>query len=640
MNRFNVLLTSCAVLFVTTGCEKKKSGEKPVPTQEVQDATKQKPAEPVTQPAESHKESLAEAATQAAAPTETPSGEKIAASFKDGSFIAQNEVLKRIQQLNERVQTLPFTQLYNLVLFVMIQEHLGSTLAVKDGLDKDPKLVRELDIVRRAFLRKKLTDDMTEGKVTPEAVKKQYNELMASFKEEDELGLRCILVKDEAMAKDVVQQIKKGGDFDTLQAKYMINKKMLQNKGNLGYFRKASLPSENADLIMTTPVGSVVSEPVNIPGTGVAVLFVTDKRKTKPTPLEKAEARIRDILQQRFALECINGLLFKHNVTMYSPTGEVIPIKTIDERLEEVRVKQKQEGDEPTEEEKKNEDSVNKLTEKHVVAKYDGDKKVTFAQISDFIKENPSIFRGLSMYEVYVAAIEEYLNAQFIKEEVEQRKIADDAEVQKQIVGTTRALIAQAYWAKAALALLTDAEVRKHFDTIVSKLDPNEMEVRLRVIPVKTKEQGEKVIKELRAGKTFEKALEEYANGSAYKENKGDLGYLRKQQLIQLSSKLQETTFKAAKATTLPEVMDVNGQLLVVRVEDKKRIEMPTFAQSKEFLRQRLQQEYVVLATIEAIQKAGVLAWDFNGKPIDLSKKEEVQKQLSGASTAMANGAA
>lgn len=112
--------------------------------------------------------------------------------------------------MNERVQSLPFTQLYNLVLFVMIQEHLGSSLAVKEGVDKDPKLVKEIDIVRRAFLRKKMTDDMTEGKVTAEAVKQQYDELMANFKEEDELSLRCILVKDEATAKDIIQQIKKG----------------------------------------------------------------------------------------------------------------------------------------------------------------------------------------------------------------------------------------------------------------------------------------------------------------------------------------------------------------------------------------------------------------------------------------------
>lgn len=635
MNRFNVLLTSCAILLVNTGCEEKKTAEKTTTAQEPQEPAKEQTVESPNQPTESRNETLEAAAFQATAPTETPSGEKIAASFRDGSFIAQNEVLKRIQQLNERVQTLPFAQLYNLVLFVMIQEHLGATLAVSDGTDKSPKLVKEIDIVRRAFLRKKMTDDMTAGKVTPEAIKKQYDELMENFQEEDEVGLRCILVKDGALAKDLTQQIKKGGDFDTLQAQHMIDKKMLKNKGNLGYFRKGSLPAESADLIMATTSGNVVKDPVNIQGIGTAVLYVTDKRKTKPTPLEKAEPRIREILQQRFALECVNGLLFKHNVTMYSPTGEVIKLKTIDERLADIRDKQKRKNDEPTEEEKRNEDSVNRLTDEHVVAKYDGDKKVTFAQVSAFIKENPSLFRGLSMYEVYVTAIEEFLSTQFIKEEVAQRKIEGDPQVQKQIADTTRALVAQAYWAKAAQALLTDAEVRKHFDKIISKLDPNEVEVRLRVIPVKNKETGEKVIKELRAGKTFDKALEEYASDPNLKKNKGDLGYLRKQQVIQLSSKLQEATTKAAKATTLPEVMDINGQLFVVRVDDKKRIEMPTFAQSKEFLRQRLQQEYVVIATINAIQKAGVLAWDFNGKPIDLSKQEEVQKQLGGASAAM-----
>lgn len=619
MNSFNALLTSCALLLWSTGCEK----DTRTPTVQKAEGTSAK--EDKTK--ETSAESLSEVVAEAVIPTEIRTSEKISASFKDGSSIEQSAVLKRIQTLNERVQALPFMQLYNLVLFVMIQEHLGYSEAIRAGLDKDPKLSKELRTIEKALLRQRYLDGETKDKITSETIKKQYDELMKGFKEEDEVGLRLILVKDREQAKTIIKALKDGGNFDELQKQH--TQKNIGKDGFVGYFRKSALPLESADLIMKTAVGSVVSEPVIIPNTGLAILFVSDKRKTQKTPLEKAEPRIRDILKQRLGLECINSLLFKHKAKIFSPTGEVIPIKTIDERLEEVRAKQNRKDEQPSEEEMRKEDSVNKLTDTHVVAEYDDGKKVTFAQVSDFIRDNTSMLRGLTPYEVYVTATEEYLNDLFVNQEIEAKKIASDPEVQKQIKETTHSLMAQSFWAQQARALMTDAEMRKQFEKIISKIDPNEMETRLRVIPVKTEQEGLKVIKELQGGKAFEVVLAEHATDPRLKENKGDLGYLKKDQLTMLSSAVASAVNKAAKATFLQKPFEINGQLFVIRVDDKRKVEVPTFAQTKEFLKQHLQQEYIVTATINAIQKEGVSAWDFNGKSIDLSKREEVEKHLN-----------
>jgi peptidyl-prolyl cis-trans isomerase C len=150
---------------------------------------------------------------------------------------------------------------------------------------------------------------------------------------------------------------------------------------------------------------------------------------------------------------------------------------------------------------------------------------------------------------------------------------------------------------------------------------------------VASQEVGDKVVAAVKSGKKFDALLDEYCPDKTLKEKGGDLGYLKAEDMERLSSELKEAVSKAAKATVLQKPFLVNGQWIVVRLEDKRKAEPPTFAQIKPALKNRMVPEFMVAVTLELIQKDGVKATDFNGKPIDFSAKE-LERSLAGVGEA------
>lgn len=644
MRFYKFLFASCALMLLETGCE--DSGKK----QQEKNTEKK---EDVALDDNKNKENLKETETKSAKNSletdiknvenpgeekisdettathsennikaaETNSNGKIAAHFKDGSVITQSEVLKRIKLLPEKVQGLPFIQLYNLVLFVMVQEYLAYTSAIKEGFDKNDKLIKEIQSLTDSLLQQYYLDEESKKFITPASIKKQYEDLIKNFKVEDEVGLRHILVKTKEEALHIIDELKKDKSFDELQEKYSIDKKTLENKGFLGFFRKAQLPQNEAQEIIETPVNKFVAVPISVPKTGYSILFISEKRKSAPAPLEKVQEKIISILQKRYALQLIGDFYKTHNVVMFSPGGAILPYRDVDQRLADLKEKQKNKRQQPTADEIKNEQSINKLTDSFVVAKFGNGTEVKFSQISAFIKEKPTMFKGLSPYEVYVYAVEEYLNRIFLKEAIKKQNIDQKQEIKKKIDKAKEALIGRRFLAYSAGKNMTESELRKSYENLISKIDRNEIEIRLRVIPVKSIEDGVKAINEVKAGKSFDTVMANHCIDPRFKENKGDMGYLNKNKLILLSSELYEAADKAPKATLLPKPIEVNGQILVVRIDDKRVKEIPSYQQSKDLIKRRLISERMIKVTLDMIQKNEVEAYGFNGNKIDLSEQ-------------------
>ncbi|GHS93340.1 hypothetical protein AGMMS49949_06480 [Alphaproteobacteria bacterium] len=551
--------------------------------------------------------------------------DKVAATFADGSSLSQADVFKRIKMLPGSVQGLPFSQLYNLVLFVMIQEKLACMMAKNSGFDKQEATLKKLQDLRDNILQQSYLDQEGKKKITKDSIEAQYASLTKDFKPEDELGLKHILVKTKEEAEGIIKKVNAGESFKDLQQKLSLDRKTLEKEGFLGYFRKAQLPKENEADIMATHEGQVVGSPISTPKTGYSVLVVTEKRKSTPKPLKEVEDRIKSILMKRFALQKVDELFKEYKVVMYDPSGAVIPHKELEERLEEVRRKKK--GVAPEENDIEKEKKLDKLTENFVVARIGEKRSVTFQQISEFIKENPSTFSGLPPYEIYTTAIDEYLNRYFLKEAVKMSDVAKKPEVKKKMKESEFLWISHEFLEQEAETRITAARVKSEYEDFISKQDKDEIEARLKVIPVKSVEEGTKVINEIKGGKNFDKAMEEYCSDQRFRDQNGEMGYLKKSQMTLLSSELAEKVMKAPKATILLTPIEVNAQILVVRVEDKRTVELPTLQQSREGIKRRLKPKVMVEVTVEWIQKNKVQAFGFNGVPLDL-KEENLEKTL------------
>ena len=639
MSFYKFLLTSCAVLLVQTGCdnsskekksaadqsvkvEEKASSEKvasEVAEQKSDSAANEKVAEPEQKDVEQVKNADDKNSSEQA-------DERIAVKFENGKTIPQSEIIKRIKLLPSKVQKLPFSQLYNLVLFVMIQEELAYSEAINSDFGKSEVLKKQLEQLSNSIAQQYYLDSYAKKSLNDDEVKKQYQDLIKDFKSEEEIGLRHILCKTKEEADEIIKKLKAGESFDELQQSKSLDRKTIEKKGFLGYFRKSQLPKAELDEILKTPVGSIVSAPILVPKTGYSILMVSEKRQSEPAALEKVKDKIENILIKKHSLVKIGQLYKDYDVKIYGPDGQLIPYKGIDERLDELRKK----GDQKdmSKEDIAKEESVNKLKDDSIVAKI-GTKSIVFSEVAEFIKERSDLFKGLSPYDVYTSAVEEYVNQHVLTLVIEKENIISDQNVKSKLEEAKRALISQKYLLSLASKMLTDEEVRKGYDNLVSKIDKDAIETRLRVIPVGTQENAEKALAALKSGKSFDAVLNEFTSDQRFKDKGGDMGYLKNDQISMLSTDLAEAVKKAPKATILPKAVEVNGQILVVRVDDKRKAEIPTFQQVKPILKKNLLPEFMVKATLKIIEKSNIDAKDFNGNKLDLSEKE-LEKTLGG----------
>ena len=139
---------------------------------------------------------------------------------------------------------------------------------------------------RLAFIRNKLLMEtllQQEGKaaLTPDAMKKVYDEAVKQMGNEQEVRARHILVPSEDEAKAVLAEIKKGTDFAELAKQKSKDPGAAAEGGDLGYFGKDQMVPEFAETAFKLDKGQV-SDPVKTQF-GWHIIKVEDKRN-KPVP--------------------------------------------------------------------------------------------------------------------------------------------------------------------------------------------------------------------------------------------------------------------------------------------------------------------------------------------------------------------
>ena len=164
---------------------------------------------------------------------------------------------------------------------------------------------------RLAFIRNKLLMEtllQQEGKaaLTPDAIKKVYDEAVKSMSNEPEVRARHILVPTEDEAKAVLAELKKGTDFAELAKQKSKDPGAAAEGGDLGYFGKDQMVPEFADAAFKLEKGQV-SEPVKTQF-GWHVIKVEDKR-TKPMPeFEKVKDQVETYVVRKAQADYIHKL--------------------------------------------------------------------------------------------------------------------------------------------------------------------------------------------------------------------------------------------------------------------------------------------------------------------------------------------
>ncbi len=528
---------------------------------------------------------------------------KVAAEFKDGKIITAGEVYALLDLLPANLKDKPYSKLYEALLRRSIDSYILKSKAIAAGLDKDSNVLKDMKANRDAVLQKIFLEAEVKKVLTDDELKKNFDELVAKMpKDQKEVQLRHILVQSKSQADKLVKDLKADpSKFDSFVTEFSIDPQTKNSKGSLGYVKQQDLPENFWNLINNAKQNTVLEQPVNMGQNGYSVIFIGEKRPVQPPKFDVVKQKLYDAVTPKYALEVVEKIKKESGVELLGLDGNPLPEKT---------------DGKPTPQKVEDESTLDPTM---VVATFKDGSTVTLAEVKESMKLLPPQLLNAPFTDIYEPLLLRLVDQKLVKEKAEASGMLKDKLVQAKLKDAEDATLQKALLDKEAGKMVTDKAMKEKYQELIKLMPKNQMEVRLRHILVKTKQEAEDIISDVKGGKkTFDQLVVDKSLDEQTKGKNGEIGYIRKGDVPE---EFAEVVFKAPKATLVNNPISLGDMgWSVVRVEDKRPIEVPKFDQVKPQLKQMLETEKANELLTEWRKAAGVKAFNIEGDPMDILK--------------------
>ena len=170
--------------------------------------------------------------------------------------------------------------------------------AIKNGLDKKPEVLEQLDLTRQSVLANAFVQDfLKKNPITDEMVQAEYEKIKAQMSG-NEYKARHILVEKEAEAKEIIAKLKKNPNaFETLAKAQSKDFGSRARGGDLGWFDPRAMVPEFGAAVTKLTKGHFSNEPVKSEF-GFHVILLEDSRPKVIPPLDQVKPQLKQQLQQ------------------------------------------------------------------------------------------------------------------------------------------------------------------------------------------------------------------------------------------------------------------------------------------------------------------------------------------------------
>jgi peptidyl-prolyl cis-trans isomerase C len=225
----------------------------------------------------------------------------------------------------------------------LVMEELLVQEAGKQKLADDPQIKRQLAMVERNLLASTIVRRMlSENAPSEEAIKKEYDTAVAAMKGK-EYKASHILVDSEDKAKDVIAELKKGGNFAEL-AKTKSSDSSAANGGDLGWFTPSMMVPPFAEAVAKMEKGKTSEQPVQTPF-GWHVILLEDVRDATPPSMDELKPQITQMLQSKMVNDYLEKLKSGAKIEVKEiQVSEVKPAATPEAAKEEKKADGKEEA--------------------------------------------------------------------------------------------------------------------------------------------------------------------------------------------------------------------------------------------------------------------------------------------------------
>jgi peptidyl-prolyl cis-trans isomerase C len=264
---------------------------------------------------------LALTALPAGAQAPASSGADPVAAVVNGTEIRRSAIEKARQSVPQLAQ-MPLDKIYTMMLDKLIQEQLFLQAGRKDNLQNDPEVKERMRDIEGRVIAQVYINRVVRKTVTDQALAKRYEKFKAEAPTGEEVRARHILVDSEAKAKEVLVELKKGGDFAALAKAKSIDPGA-QAGGDLGYFRVEEMVPEFAEAAFKMKPGQISDAPVKTQF-GWHVIKVEDRRAAKPPSFEEMKEELSVDLTQDAVAALVESLSAKAKISRFDMNGNPI----------------------------------------------------------------------------------------------------------------------------------------------------------------------------------------------------------------------------------------------------------------------------------------------------------------------------
>jgi peptidyl-prolyl cis-trans isomerase C len=230
-----------------------------------------------------------------------PPGDTVVAHV-NGAALRLSDVEAAQKTLPPQMQSIPLAQIYPMLLDRMIDGMLVVDAARKEHLDQSAEVQQRLQLLKDRLLQQAYVEELVKSAGSDDMLKAGYQKMIKQKPAQREVHARHILVKTEAEAKSIIDQLNKGADFATLAKKYSTDPGAASG-GDLGYFSRDDMVPAFAAAAFALQPGQYTKTPVKTQF-GWHVILVVDQRVKAPPTFEQARQEVshelaRDIVQAK-----------------------------------------------------------------------------------------------------------------------------------------------------------------------------------------------------------------------------------------------------------------------------------------------------------------------------------------------------
>ena len=242
----------------------------------------------------------------------------------NSAVIKKSDVEAAIKQLGGQAAQLPEEMLFPAVRDQLVSAELVTDAAAAAKIQNTKEYKEEINQLGAKLAQQIYMKKTVDAMITPEMLQSAYQDYIKANPPGEEVRASHILVKTEDEAKQIIADLKKGGDFAEIAKTKSQDPSAAKQGGDLGYFTQKDMVKPFADAAFAMKVGEISETPVKT-DFGWHVIKVVDRRQAQPPKFEDIKDQLKQHLAQQEVAKVLEDLRSKAKIEEFNADGT--PVK-------------------------------------------------------------------------------------------------------------------------------------------------------------------------------------------------------------------------------------------------------------------------------------------------------------------------